>query len=209
MQSTSRALLLLSSLALACAHSHPPDHSTGLWELPWRLGQLKSIRLGPPFRLSLVTPLAEITASPGLINKVVRTRGRIASVCNEAGCWIDIWPLAGGGEGVLVNSLDKSFSHPLDCVGRIAEVEGRHSLRTYPPERTRHWAHHGWRSGLQIRGPIKVHRIEATTVEIRSGPAQRYGAASEQQRKPMAGRGTFTTASDRSKVQVSPPCGVW
>ncbi len=133
------------------------------------MGRLASIRLGPVFKLREVTPLSELTSSPEKwTNKKVRTRGRIASVCNEAGCWIDIWPLSGRGEGMLVNAGDKLFSHPLDCAGRVAEVEGRFFVKSYAPKRTRHWAHHGWRPGREIKGTLKVYRIEATTVEILS-----------------------------------------
>ena len=131
------------------------------------MGKLASIRLGPVFKLTRVTPMAELTSSSGkLANKTIRTRGRIASVCNEAGCWIDIWPLSGRGQGVLVNAGGKLFSHPLDCTGRVVEVEGRYFVKTFPPKRTRHWSHHGWRPGIKIQGAMKVHRIEATTVEI-------------------------------------------
>ena len=159
-------ILFVLAVGLLGCHAHP--RSSGLWDLPWRMGKLASIRLGPAFKLREVTPLSELTSSPGKwTNKTIRTRGRIATVCNEAGCWIDIWPLSGQGQGVLVNAGGKLFSHPLDCAGRVAEVEGRFFVKTFPPKRTRHWAHHGWRLGLKIQGAMKVYRIEATTVEIR------------------------------------------
>ena len=67
---------------------------------------------------------------------------------------------------MLVNAAGKLYSHPLDCAGRVAEVEGRFFVKTFPPKRTRHWAHHGWRPGLEIQGAMKVLRIDATTMEI-------------------------------------------
>ena len=153
------------ALGLPACHAHP--NPSGLWDLPWRMGKLASIRLGPAFKVKEVTPLSKLTSSPEKWTDItVRTRGRIASVCYEAGCWIDIWPLSGPGQGVLVNAAGKLYSHPLDCTGRVAEVEGRFFVKTYPPKRTRHWAHHGWRPGLKIEGAMKVLRIEATTVEI-------------------------------------------
>lgn len=157
-------LIVLATSLLGC-HAHP--NPSGLWDHPWRMGKLASIRLGPAFRLRAMTPLSKLISSPEKwANKTIRTRGRVASVCNEAGCWIDIWPMMGKGQGVLVNAGGKLFSHPLDCAGRVAEVEGRFFIKIFPPERTRHWAHHGWRPGLKIKGAMKVYRIEATTVEI-------------------------------------------
>ena len=98
------AMLIFATASLT--HCHPTPRSTGLWDHPWRMGKLASIRLGPVFKLTRVTPMAELTSSSGkLANKTIRTRGRIASVCNEAGCWIDIWPLSGRGRGVLVNAI--------------------------------------------------------------------------------------------------------
>ena len=158
-------MLIVLAMSMAGCHAHP--RPSGLWDLPWRMGKLASIRLGPAFKLGEVTPLSEPTSSPGRwVNKTVRTRGRVASVCNESGCWIDVWPLSGRGQGVLVNAGGKLFSHPLDCAGRTVEVEGKFFVKSYPPKRTRHWAHHGWRPGLKIEGAMKVLRIEATTVEI-------------------------------------------
>jgi len=159
-------MLIVLAMSLLGCHAHPRPSS--LWDLPWRMGKLASIRLGPAFKLREVTPLSKLTSSPDRwVNKTVRTRGRIASVCNEAGCWIDIWPLAGRGQGVLVNAGGKLVSHPLDCAGRVAEVEGRFFIKTIPPKRTRHWSHHGWRPELKIEGAMKVLRLEATSVEIR------------------------------------------
>ena len=158
-------MLIVLAMSLAGCHTHP--RPSGLWDLPWRMGKLSSIRLGPAFKIEQVTPLSKLTSSPEKwINKTVRTRGRIASVCNEAGCWIDVWPLSGQGQGVLVNAGGKLFSHALDSAGRVAEVEGRFFVKSYPPKRTRHWAHHGWRPRQEIKGPMKVYRTEATTVEI-------------------------------------------
>ena len=161
----SAVLLFVLAASLSGCHAHPKP--SGLWDQPWRMGKLASIRLGPAFKLTEVTPLPKLTSSPQKwANKTVRTRGRIASVCNEAGCWIDIWPLSGTGHGVLVNAGGKLFSHALDSAGRVAEVEGKFFVNSYPPKRTRHWTHHGWRPRQEIKGPMKVYRTEATTVEI-------------------------------------------
>jgi hypothetical protein len=162
---TSELIVVLTAChSLACA----PPPTSGAWNQPWLMGEIAELRLGPAFRLTRVTPLDELMASPGrFVGQQVRTVGRIASTCNHAGCWIDLQPLELRAPGVLVTARDKSFSHPLDCVGLVAEVEGTLRSRTYPPDRLRHWAHHGWRHGVDVSSPTQVLLIEATTVNIR------------------------------------------
>jgi hypothetical protein len=157
-------MLLLALGAMRCsAHSHAISE-----EKRWGMGSRRLLRLGAPFRTEKTTPLEDITTQPGRYrDTLVRTRGKIDSVCNQEGCWIDLVPFSGGAPGVLVNPLGKAFSFPVDCSGRSAEVEGRFFVQSYPESKLRHWSHHGWRKDRVIDGPMSVHRIEATAVEIR------------------------------------------
>ena len=69
-------MLIVLAMSLLGCHPHPRPSSH--WDLPWRMGKLASIRLGPAFKLRDVTPLSEFTSSPDKwVNRTVRTRGRI------------------------------------------------------------------------------------------------------------------------------------
>jgi hypothetical protein len=136
-------------------------------EEAWTLGATKSQHLGQPFTLQETTPLLALGREPArYMEKIVRTRGRVDSVCNHAGCWIDLLPLEGTGAAVFVNPQKKAFTFPLDSSGRLAEVEGRFFVAPVEQTRAQHWSKHGWRPGLRIDGPIEVLRLEATAAQI-------------------------------------------
>jgi hypothetical protein len=125
------------------------------------------IRLGSHFAQLEVTPISTLTADPArFAQRVVRTRGRIQSVCREGGCWIDLWPLSGSGTGILVMARGQAFTFPRDSEGRVAEVEGRYYVETCPEKRVKHWSHHGWRPGTPVQGPLAVQRLEAVAVRV-------------------------------------------
>ena len=50
-------------------------------------------------------------------NKDVKIQGIISSVCNEEGCFIEVVPEDGKGEGIMVNFPDLTTSFPTDCAG--------------------------------------------------------------------------------------------
>jgi quercetin dioxygenase-like cupin family protein len=117
-------------------------------------------RPGGPLDVSRLTEQAE-----NFHGKAVHARGLVASVCREEGCFIDLVPSAGKGEGVLVSPRHEAFSFPNDSVGKIAVVKGTFYGKVYPLSRLDKWHGQGWRDGEKKMPPFaQVFRIEADSV---------------------------------------------
>jgi len=92
------------------------------------------------------------------LGKTVKCEGKVARVCQNAGCWLELQ--ADSGEGLRVPMAGHSFFIPQDAVGRLAVVEG--SLRRHElPARQRE---HYQGEGMQAVGPLS---LEATSVVLR------------------------------------------
>jgi len=123
----------------------------------------KSESTGVPVDISV------ITSHPDKYhNNTVYVEGIVTSVCKEEGCFIDIVPLSGVGEGVLVNSRHGDFKFPNVSVGKIAVVKGTFYSKVYPFYRLNHWFGHGWRAWEKdIPHFARILRIEADTVTFK------------------------------------------
>lgn len=102
------------------------------------------IHLGEPFTIDRETPIQKLVEHPEQYhNKDVKISGIVASICNEEGCFIEVVPKNGKGEGVVVNFPGLKHMFPLDCAGREAVVEGLFYQKIYPSARMSHWQHNG------------------------------------------------------------------
>ncbi len=109
------------------------------------------IHLGESLEMVETTPIATILADPAAFHdREVRIAGRIASVCTEEGCFVEVVPATGGGEGIVVNFPGLSHTFPTDCAGLDAIVEGRFYQKVYPRDRVAHWQQHSYRPGEAI-----------------------------------------------------------
>jgi hypothetical protein len=78
--------------------------------------------LGEPITSRLV-PLAEIAQSPARYeNQLVTTTGRVTSVCQEMGCWMEIRDEAGQAH---VRMHGHTFFVPKTAAGHIARVQAK------------------------------------------------------------------------------------
>lgn len=81
-----------------------------------------------------LTALDAIVAEPERFrDRVVRTEGTIAQVCQRMGCWMELRPGSGEGPAVRVPMAGHSFFLPRDVAGRRAMIEGRVELRELSP----------------------------------------------------------------------------
>ena len=118
---------------------------------PALLGEEKSLVLGGPLVVDQETPIDELIRDPEMYHgTTVRIAGRIASVCTQEGCFIEVVPRDGGGEGIVVNFPGLAHTFPVDCAGLEAEVEGRFYQKVYPRARVEHWQHHSFREGERV-----------------------------------------------------------
>jgi len=140
--------LLLALLTTAAPHPAEPLH------------------LGAAFTLRETTPIAELSRHPETyFNRDVRIEGVIASACTQEGCFIEVVPEDGGGEGILVNFPD-STRFPVDCAGRRAVVEGMFYQKIYPASRVAHWQGHSFRQGKPMGEFSLIKRLTAKAAEL-------------------------------------------
>jgi quercetin dioxygenase-like cupin family protein len=114
----------------------------------------------------------------------VRVRGVVAAVGGDEGAFIDVVPVAGAGEGVLVSLGRGSLEVPKDGVGRIVVVSGTFYSKVYPSYRLEEWHNHGWRaSETSMPRFARVFRMQADSVRfaergeaaaIREAPLEPY-----------------------------------
>ncbi len=85
-----------------------------------------------------VTPLPSLLAEPERFrDRVVRTEGQIAQVCQRMGCWMELRE-GESGPAVRVPMAGHSFFLPRDVAGRRATRQGRVQLRELSPDARAH-----------------------------------------------------------------------
>lgn len=115
-----------------------------------------------------MTDIATITSDPEKHhNKDVHFKGIVTSVCKQEGCFIDLVPLSGEGQGIFVSARHNAFKFPTDVVGKVAVVNGMFYNKIYPFSRMDHWYHHGWRAWEDdIPSFARIFRVAADHVEF-------------------------------------------
>ena len=105
-------------------------------------------------------PVATLLATPEPhVGKAVKCEGKVARVCQAAGCWLELQPESGG-EGLRVPMAAHAFFIPQDAVGQVAVVEGELKRRELPDAQKAHYAG----EGMKAMGPLS---LEATSVLLR------------------------------------------
>lgn len=142
-----RTLALLGLLVSACARQPEPAHlePAHAGAEPHDHGHAQSAavaaggRFGQPVDPSLpLTPLASIVAEPErFADRVVRTQGEVARVCQRMGCWMELRERPEA-PGVRVPMAGHSFFLPRDSAGRHATLQGRVTLQPLSPEARAH-----------------------------------------------------------------------
>jgi hypothetical protein len=80
-------------------------------------------KLGKPLTLKAPTPIGGVLSNPKRhTGKVVQVKGRIAEVCQMAGCWTSLED--GEGHALRVKVNDGEIVFPKDSVGKTAIAEG-------------------------------------------------------------------------------------
>jgi len=115
---------------------------------------------GAPTLEGAPLPVAEVLASPEPhLGKKVKCEGKVARVCQRAGCWLEL-QAEGGGEGLRVPMAGHAFFIPQDAVGQLAVVEGELRRHELPTGQRAHYEG----EGMKAVGPLS---LEATSVTLR------------------------------------------
>lgn len=105
-------------------------------------------------------PVAAVLAQPEpYLGKVVKCEGKVARVCQAAGCWLEL-QAEGGGDGLRVPMANHAFFIPQDAVGQTAVIEGELKRRELPDAQKQHYKG----EGMQAMGPLS---LDATSVALR------------------------------------------
>jgi hypothetical protein len=84
---------------------------------------LEKTKFGEPITESTTTPLPTIVKDPGQYSaKTIRTEGMVSSVCQSAGCWMQIADTSGKAH---IKMAGHSFFVPKESSGHRAVVQGR------------------------------------------------------------------------------------
>ncbi len=157
-----RALLGLGVLVAAdCTASAEP--SARLEPAPAVAPAAPSSSFGAPIDDALpLTPLADIVAEPERFrDRVVRTEGEIARVCQRAGCWMEL--RADEGPAVRVPMAGHAFFLPRDSAGRHATMQGRVTIQELSADHRAHLESEG------AQATTSALSIDATGVVIAGG----------------------------------------
>lgn len=107
-----------------------------------------------------VTELASIMAEPERFDgQVVKTEGRVAQVCQQMGCWMEL-QAEEDGDAVRVPMAGHSFFLPRDIAGRQATVEGTVEVAELDAETQEHLRGEGAQAADQALS------IQATAVIV-------------------------------------------
>jgi len=131
------ALVVPSLFTVACESDAPRDAATAVAESATPAAATvtqkpaaatqdanpqKGRTFGDPIKTTEETALDEIAAEPAKFSgKTVRTSGVVQSVCQAAGCWMEIGDET---KRAHIKMAGHAFFVPKDCAGKHAVVEG-------------------------------------------------------------------------------------
>jgi len=130
-------------------------------------GESEWIHLGEKFTIDDETPIQRLIEHPERYqNRDIKISGIVASVCNEEGCFIEVVPKNGKGDGILVNFPGLKHTFPLHSAGMEAVVEGLFYQKIYHSARVSHWQHHSYRKGRKVPRFALIMRMAAKAARL-------------------------------------------
>jgi hypothetical protein len=82
------------------------------------------LKLGAPLTLKKQTAISALEAKPaGFLNKTVQVKGKVAEVCEKAGCWMNLVDTKTSAK-VRIKVKDGEIVFPKEAVGKMAVAEG-------------------------------------------------------------------------------------
>jgi hypothetical protein len=117
-------------------------------------------QFGAPAKLEgAPLPVAQILAAPDpYLNQTVKCEGKVARVCQAAGCWLELQSPSGG-DGLRVPMANHAFFIPQDAIGQLATIEGQLKRHDLPEAQKQHYQG----EGMKATGPLS---LEATSVAL-------------------------------------------
>ena len=125
------------------------------------------IKLGKPLTVKEPMPLATLLAHPAdYVGKTVQVKGKIAEVCQEMGCWVELTNDAGQKLRVKVN--DGEIVFPKDGAGKVVVAEGKFTRSELTKEQAMDRAREDAKEkgktfdAASVTGPLTVYQIQGS-----------------------------------------------
>lgn len=125
------------------------------------------VHYGAPFTTETVLAATDLLADPEpYMDQTVRVEGRVAEVCQKAGCWMVLTDEA---TSMRVLMKDHAFAVAKDGAGRITQVEGVVKGTEVDPEFVEHLKSESEKpDDMPETGKSYVYQLEATAVTFKA-----------------------------------------
>lgn len=132
------------------------------------LAEAEVRHFGGPFTVEQTVPAKALLDDPAsYVDQVVKVEGRVADVCQKAGCWM---VLAEGDKTIRVTMKDHSFSVAKDGAGSSCVVQGTLVSKAVDPEVVAHFEGESEKPELMPEKQAEagvVYELQATGVAMR------------------------------------------
>jgi hypothetical protein len=146
--------------AVADEEEGEPEATDGVKDGEWT-------RFGGEFTQEEVVAAASLLGDPAkYVDQTVRVEGRVADVCQKAGCWM---VLADGDKLMRVRMKDHGFAVARDGAGATCQIEGQVIAKTIDAKEV---AHFEGESAKVEAMPEKTQEVGETTYEIVASAVQ-------------------------------------
>lgn len=160
--------LLVTLLLVALAAGAAPALQRRPAKRTARAARPALVKRGAPVGNAPSVRLSDVLREPQeYAGKAVVVEGVVERACTRKGCWMEIAPRPGAGEGVRVTFKDYGFFVPLDAQGMKARAEGQFTVETLSREKADHYAEEGARVRRNPDGTANEITFVATGVELR------------------------------------------
>ena len=147
--------------------AEPGEHPDSMPKDVAALEAGKTGHYGAPFTVATSEPLAAVLDKADThVDKTVKVRGEVASVCKKKGCWFVIKTDEDKSRTVRITMKDYGFFVPKDCDGKVAEVEGVLTKKVVKEAVRKHLAEDGGEDPSKVVGDSEELQLVATGVGI-------------------------------------------
>lgn len=141
--------------------------------LPIALLSAADLKLGKPLTVKEPVSIATLLAKPdAYVGKMVQVKGKIAEVCQMAGCWMNL--TSDDGKMIRIKVNDGEIEFPKDSAGKIAVAEGKFTkiemTRDEAVAQAKHEAQENSKKfdPASVKGPVTQYQIQGTGAVILS-----------------------------------------
>lgn len=124
------------------------------------------VKRGAPLGNTAPVPVAQVIENPKAYEgKTLTVEGKIARVCQEKGCWMELTEKEGD-PGLRITFKDYGFFVPTDSEGKKVKAEGIIELKTLKKDVVEHLVGEGSKMKTNPDGTANIVGLVASGVEL-------------------------------------------